>query len=166
MNLRDKTWEAVKLGAINGLLFGTLSELIFRSMFLYERYVQHQTPISPGLHIQEAPYPFNWWYLPALFLVLVTLASLVVHRYLTQFIKSAVWLWLIIGIVAVFGCGIYAVIMASWYQWRSEFDFLGMDYLAQAIKSDLKICLLFLPIALAFNLLFSKVLCFWKVKLR
>jgi len=165
MNLRDKTWEAVKLGAINGILFGTLSELIFRSMFLYEGHVQNQTPISPDLHILMAPYPFNWWYLPALFLALVTLSSFIVHQYLAQHIKSVIWLWQIVGIVAVAGFGLYALIMIGWYQWRSELDFLGIDSLAPAIKSDLGLCLLFLPIAVAFNILFSKVLRYWKVPL-
>ena len=161
----NKSWEAIRFGAINGVLFGTSLELTLRLIFLYERHVQNQTPISPDPHIQMAPYPFNWWYLPALFLALVTLASFIVHRYLAQHIKSAMWLWQIIGIVAVVGCGLYAVIMISWYQWRSEFDFLGLGSLAPAIKSDLGLCLLFLPIAVAFNLLFSKVLRYWKVPL-
>ena len=112
-----------------------------------------------------APYPFNWWHLPALFLTLATLASLSVHRCLAGHIKSAIWVWQIIGILAVAGCGLYAVIMVGWSRWRGGFGSLGVDYLAQAIKSDLKICLLFLPIALAFNLLFGRALGYWMVKL-
>jgi hypothetical protein len=153
------------LGAVNGILFGASLELISRSIFLYEGYVQAQTPTPPDLHIQMAPYPFNWWYLPTLFLALVALASFIAHRYLAGRVKSALWLWQAIGIMAVAECGLYAVIMIVWYQWRGGFGFLGMGYLAQAIKSDLKLCLVLLPLAVVFNLLFSKALRSWKVAL-
>jgi hypothetical protein len=164
MNLKQSCLERIKLGAINGILFGTLLELTFRSIFFYERHVQERMPISPGLNIDMAPYPFNWWYLPILFLILVTLASFLMHWYLSERIKSHLWLWQIIGFVAVLECCLYAAIL-NWYHWFRGFDFLGTEDLAQAMGSDLKICLLFLPVAILFNLLFAIGLHFRKVEL-
>ncbi|MCA1592530.1 MAG: hypothetical protein LC754_07750 [Acidobacteria bacterium] len=164
MSLKGSHKEWIILGAINGILFGMLLELIFRSIFLYEKYVQRQSPISPGLHIDMAPYPFSWWYLPVLFLVLVTLASLLVHRYLSSHIKSRIWLWQVIGFAAVLECCLYAAIL-SWYHWYRGFAFLGVADLVQAMESGLKTCLLFLPVALVFNLLFAVGLRFRKVEL-
>lgn len=164
MNLKQSCLERIKLGAINGILFGTLLELICRSIFFYERYVQERTPLSPGLNIDMAPYPFSWWYLPILFLVLVTMASFIVHRYLSARIKSHIWLWQVIGVVAVLECFLFAAIL-NWYHWYRGFAFLGTEDLAQAVGSELKLCLLFLPVAILFNLLFAIGLHFRKVEL-
>ena len=158
-------WRIIKLGAINGILFGTLLELTLRARYSYGMYVFNQTPLPPDMHIQIAPYPFKWWYLPLLSLVLVTLASFLVNRYLAKYLKSSIWLWQVIGFVAVLEACVYSAI-TIWYQWYySRFDFLGMDYLLHAIKSEQSICLRVLPVVLAFNLIFALMLRFRKARL-
>lgn len=151
--------SGVELGAISGMLFGILLESVLRSIYLYETHVQEQTLLPLDVHIQMMPYPSSWWYLPLFSLVLITLASFLVHRYFARHIKSSVWLWQVIGLVAVLEACLYSVIVI-WYQWyHSQFDFLGIDYLV-LIKGDLRIILRVLPVVLGFNLLFALALRF------
>ena len=166
MNLKSHNWNALELGAVCGLLFGILSEIIFRSIFLYEGYV-HPPIKSAEFSIDMAPYPFSWWYLPLLWLILVALASYFVHRYLARHIKSSIWLWQVVGIVAVLeGCSFSFILVV--YGWYSQFGHWEARVLWEGIIDstlrELKIGLFFLPFLLVFNLIFVMVLRRWRLQ--
>ena len=148
----------VELGAINGILLGSLFELALRSIYLLERYSQERTPLPPDVHIQMASYPFAWWYLPLLSLVLVTLASFLVRRYLARRVTSAFLLWQVIGVMAVLGLCAYVIIVV-WYRWYSSETILpAAEYLAHVLTTELGIVLRVTPFVLGFNLLFALAL--------
>jgi hypothetical protein len=148
----------VELGAINGLLLGSLFELVLRSIYLLEEYSQEWAPLPPDVHIQMASYPFAWWYLPFLSLVLVTLASFCVRRYWTRRVISSVFLWQVIGALAVLGLFAY-VVTVVWYKWYfSQPDLLATEYLAHVLRSELIPIVCAIPFVLGFNLFFALAL--------
>jgi H+/Cl- antiporter ClcA len=89
--------QALQLGAINGLAFGILAEFVIRLIHGRERLLLRESSSDSGVTIETMPYPLSWWYLPLLSLVLVTLASVFVHRYLAHYLKSQIWRWQAIG---------------------------------------------------------------------
>ena len=145
----------VELGAVNGVLLGSVFELALRSTYLLEKHLQERTPLPPDLHIQISPYPFAWWYLPFLSLVLVTLAGLSVRRYLAPNITSPFLLWQLIGGLAVLGLCAYAIIVIC-YNWYSTDTILSStEYLAHVLTAEMGIILRVAPFVLGFNLLFA-----------
>lgn len=157
--------KVIALGAINGILFGVSMETVLRSLFLYEKYLRGKEPLSPNLHISYLPYPFNWWFLPLLSFVFVTLATFIVHRYFAQYIKSSIWFWQVVGVVAVLGLVVYSI-PHSLYTWCfSIFDFSESYYSMEAIQQDLPILLIAFPSIALFNLLFALVLKWRKLNL-
>lgn len=149
--------RALELGALNGIIFGSLFEVTYRSLFLWETYRLKQTPAPEGLSIDLSPYPFRWWYLPVLSLVLVSLASLLVHRLLSRSIESTIWRWQIIGVVAVLGCFVYVCGMDG-LRWYAEFTYLGAGYLLDVVAGELRWLSFVLPLVLGYNLIFGAVL--------
>lgn len=160
MSLKVLYWNAIRLGAINGITFGVFFEITLRSIFLYESYIQKQTSISSDMHIHTTSYPFSWWFLPILSLVFITLASFLANQYLAHRIKSIFWLWQIIGFIAVLECYLYGAIMSCWEWYR--FDFVYVEDVMRAMYGNLITCLRVLPIVLVFNLLFAIALRFRK----
>ncbi len=157
--------KVVALGAINGILFGTLVETVLRSLFLYEKYLRDKRPVSSNIHFSYLPYPFSWWYLPLLSFVFVTFATFVVHRYFAQHIKSSIWFWQVVGFVAVSGLVVYSI-PHSLYNWCfSQFDFTKAYYSMEALQKDLLILLIAFPSIAIFNLLFALVLKWRKLNL-
>jgi hypothetical protein len=155
----------VELGALNGVLLGSLFELALRSIYIFE-HSRGQTLSDPGVHIQMASYPFAWWQLPFRSLVLVTLASLVARRYLARRATSSVFLWQVIGLLAVFGLCAYGVIL-GWYGWYVIGDSLPpTEYLAHVLMTEMSIILRVIPFVLGFNLLFAFALRPVKVQLQ
>ena len=150
--------KVIALGAINGILFGILMETVLRSLFLYEKYLRDKKPPLSNLNISYLPYPFNWWFLPLLSVVFVTLATFIVHRYFAQYIKSSIWFWQVVGIVAVLGLVVYSI-PYSLYNWCfSKFSFPESYYSIEAMQQDLPIFLVAFPSIAVFNLLFALVL--------
>ena len=147
------------LGSINGLLVGIFSEIVFRSVFLLEKnYLRPQAP-SGGFQIQYSPYPFNWWFLPIVLFVTVTLATIIVHYSLSRFTKSPIWFWQIVSIVTV--PIVLAIYLAIYVFYLWEFIISGiseLDSLITAIKGELPILLVIFLIIVVFNLLFALVL--------
>jgi len=155
--------NALELGAINGLIFGALLEIAWHSLYIYETYRDTQTPLPSDLHIQMAPYPFNWWTLLALFLITVSVASFLMHRYLSRFIKSSTLLWQIIGFVSILGCCVFSFI-AIWKQWRTREELSGLSFPMESFQSELRAFLTLLPLILVCNLIFVAVLRLRKVQ--
>ena len=145
----------VELGAINGLLLGSLFELALRSIYLLERHSQERTPLPPDVHIQTSPYPFAWWYPPLLSLVLVTLSSFLASRYLARRVTSPVLLWQVIGVLTMLGLCAYVIIGVG-YKWYSiEAVLPATEYLAHVLRTEMGIILCVSPFVLGFNLLFA-----------
>ncbi len=149
--------NSLELGALNGVIFGVLLEIAWHSLYLYEIYRTAQTPLPPDVHIQMAPYPFNWWTLPTLFLVTVSIASFLVHRYLSRHIKSSILLWQITGFVAIIACCLSSFVNI-WYLWRTHPDLAGISFPMESFQSDIKMFLVLLPLLLVFNIVFVAVL--------
>ncbi len=168
MSLRFPYWKAIELGSLCGLLFGLLSEAILHSLFFYDSYA-HPITSPDNLNIDLTPYPFNWWYLPLLWLVLVALASYFAHWCFAGYIKSSIWLWQIIGLTAVFvGCLASFIIGSySWYlrypDWETR---ILLEGIINSTWGEVQIFLFFLPFLLAFNLMFVTVLrrCKWQLQ--
>ena len=158
--------KVIALGAINGILFGTMLETVLRSLFLYEKYLRDKRP-SGGFSISYSPYPFSWWYLPLLSFVFVTLATFIVHRYFSQYIKFSIWFWQTVGVVALLECAVYLILRSLYYHYLyfSEYDFLPIESLITGIESDLFMLLIASPIIAAFNLLFALVLKWRRINL-
>ncbi len=164
--IRNKSHKlkVIALGAINGLVFGTLLETILRSLFLYEKFLRNKKP-SGNFSISYLPYPFNWWFLPLMFFVAATFATFIVHRYFARFTKSNIWFWQIVGVGAVFGCAVYLTLSIFRFWYFSEYDFPIVESLKEDLKSDLFSLLVVLPFVAAFNLLFALVLKWRKLNL-
>lgn len=149
--------KIVALGAINGIIFGTSLEIVLRSLFLYEKYLRDKKP-STGFQINYSPYPFSWWFLPFSPFVFVTLATFIVRRYFAQYIKSTIWFWQIVGVIAVFGFAVYSTLFNFYYcYFNEELDVMLIDSFMQTLQADLFMLLIAFPIVAAFNLLFALV---------
>ena len=53
----DKLYKVplVALGAINGILCGTVSEIVLRSLFLLDQYYRTREPLPQGMSISLMP---------------------------------------------------------------------------------------------------------------
>jgi hypothetical protein len=162
---RHRNLSVVELGAINGFVFGSLLELSLRAIYVYEAYMFAQTPLPTGLHICPTSYPFSWWFLPVFSFVLATLASYLTNRCFGQLIKSSFVLWQIVGFVAILGACLYSVVAVLYHWYFGEFNFLGIDYPADVIPTELIYVLRISPGVIFFNFLFARVLRLWKKRL-
>ncbi len=111
----------IALGAINGILFGVLLEIVLRSAFLVETYLRTRKPAPVGVTICYFGY---WWYLPLLSFVTVTSATFIVHHFAAKYIKSTIWFWQILSVVIVLVFATFTIIYAfyNWYLESFEFE--------------------------------------------
>jgi len=106
--------------------------------------------------IDRAPYPFSWWYLPLLSALLVTVASVIVHRYLVPRLNLQISRWPAIGALAVFE--LYLITLAiDW--WNASHSISREDYWQLAYSTKLFPWVLLFPSVIIFNLLFG-----WLIK--
>src|SRR5215204_2289687 len=145
----------IALGAINGILCGTVSEIVLRSLFLLERYFQSREPLPQGISISLMPYPFNWYALPLLFFVLGTIAVFIAHCCLARRIKSSVWYWQTVSVVSILLGVAYTTIGTFYYWFNSSRYPAGLEFVVNSIKFDLLLFLSIYLIIAAFNLLFA-----------
>jgi len=148
----------VVLGAINGTLFGVLSEVILRIGFHIETYLRSREPLSSDVSICYFGYPFSWWYLPLLSFIAITSATFVVHHFAAIYVKSIIWFWQTVGIMTVLIFVLFSAIYA-FYNWYLEgFEFNELYSLILAVKSDFFFLFAAFPIIAIFNLLFALIL--------
>lgn len=148
----------ITLGAINGILLGVFLEILFRSLFLLEVYLRPSDPSPRTITIPDPHYPFNWWYLPLLFFIAVTLATFVVDRFASGYLKSLIWFWQAVGVATSPVLALFSIIIAFYYWYLQSFDFTKLYSVKIAIKQDFLLSFLALPIIAAFNLLFALIL--------
>jgi 4-amino-4-deoxy-L-arabinose transferase-like glycosyltransferase len=158
MNKVTGGWKVLELGARNGIMFGALFEVTYRTIYQWNNsQPERLIPGEPRLIIDLAPYPFRWWYLPLLSTVSVPLASLLVHRLLSRRTKSTILLWQLIGLVALLGVAIYGCsnIVYGLYM----HSHLEMDYFFWEAGLGLRLLLFpVLPLVMAYNLIFAVAL--------
>ena len=143
------------MGAFNGLALGVTAELVMRALYQYELSDAERTPADSQIVIDTIPYPFSWWYLPVLSFALVTIASVIAHRFLRPHVKSQIFLWPAIGALAVLE--LYLITAAiDW--WNATNSPLQADYWQFAHSNKLFPWLLLVPGILVFNLLFGWLL--------
>jgi hypothetical protein len=146
------------LGAINGILFGILSEVIWRIGFHIETYLRSREPLSSDFSICHLGYPFSWWYLPLLSFITVTSATFLVHHFAAIYVKSIIWFWQTVGIMTVLIFVLFSA-MYAFYNWYLEgFEFNQLYSLILGVKSDFFFVFAAFPIIAIFNLLFALIL--------
>jgi hypothetical protein len=89
-------WRACLLGAIDGLLFGIVAEVINSTYITYK--IENAWRTDPLLDLVDMHDPS---FLPIVFTVLFAAVSWLLHHYWHKHPKSLFWLWQIIGLVAV-----------------------------------------------------------------
>jgi hypothetical protein len=145
-------WHACKLGALNAILFGIITDLVLRMVYNYERTSLISLRTEVNLNIDLSPYPFQWWYLPLMSVALIIPATILVYRYLLSHLNSYLWLWQAVGIAAVFECYLLTLTM-DW--WNAHFSEMGADYWAVAYSIKPVPWIFILPAVSVFNLLFA-----------
>jgi len=155
MSAKKNRFDGWQLGAINGLALGVVAELLMRTIYAYER-SRGGPAAGSEIIIDRMPYPFSWWYLPLLSLVLVTVASVIVHRYLLPHLRSQISRWPAIGALAIFE--LYLITLAlDW--WNASHSISREDYWQFAYSTKLFPWVLLIPGVIIFNLLFG-----WLIK--
>jgi hypothetical protein len=139
------------LGWINGLGFGVLAELAMRLLFAYDEVVAQRT-LDPNTRILMSPYPWAWWYLPLLSLVLTSIATLLVYAFWRSHIKSVTWRWQLVGFLAVLE--LYVLTLAR-DLWNANFSELKSYYWQFAYSIKLLPWIILIPTLLAYNFLFG-----------
>jgi hypothetical protein len=145
----------IALGAINGILFGVVLEVVLRSMFLVATYLRSSQSPSVGITICHLGYPFRWWYFPLLSFITVTSATFIVHHFAAKYIKSTIWFWQIVSVVTIFVFATFEIIYAFYNWYLESFEFEELYSLMFGLKSKLIIAY---PIIAIFNLLFALLL--------
>lgn len=149
MNGRQRRLPGWQIGALNGLVLGVLAEILLRAIYYYEG-VRAGPVRTPEIIVDRIPYPFNWWYLPVLSLILVTVASVIGHRYLFPRLKPRVLRWPVIGLVAVAELYLFTLALDWWNAAHS-----AVPYWDYASSTNLFPWVLLIPAVILFNLLFG-----------
>lgn len=148
----------IALGAINGILFGVLSDITWRLGFFVETYLRSRPPPPVGITICYSGYPFRWWYLPLLSFIAVTSATFIVHHCAAKYIKSSIWFWQIVGVVIVFAFATFSIIYVLYYGEFTEFGLTELYSVMSDVKRDFFVLFIAYPIIVIFNLLFALIL--------
>ncbi|MCU1289141.1 MAG: hypothetical protein JWN60_1370 [Acidobacteria bacterium] len=148
----------ITLGAINGILLGVFLEILSRSIFLFEVYLRSSSPSPSTITIPEPRYPLNWWYLPLLFFIAVTLATFVVHRFASRYIKSLIWFWQAVGVITSPILALFSIFFTFYYWYLHSFQFTLLYFVKLEIKEGFLVSFIAFPIIAIFNLLFALIL--------
>lgn len=130
-----------KLGAIYGLIFGILTEILLRLVYIYQNQMLERVSLPSDTHIQMASYPFHWWYFPLLSFILLLPVSILVHNYLGLYTKSPVWFWPMTGLI---GALVFYLSTLIYDSLNARFSVMGSDYwqFAWSMKLEIWLCLL------------------------
>jgi hypothetical protein len=142
-------FRELRLGAINGLGFGVLAELSARGIFTFQRnLVEQQHPLGPDWHILRNPYPWEWWYLPLLFLALTSIATVLI--YARSKIKSVTWRWQLIGFLALIELYVGTLAWDLWNASRVKYNYWEFAY-----STTLLPWITLIPALIVYNFLFG-----------
>jgi hypothetical protein len=111
MNILMSQCRASTLGAINGLLLGSMAEL---SRQVYNGQRELERLAANGGSIIDVSDPIKDMPIVVLVssVVFFTIASLLVHRYLANRLKTPILIWQIVGVVAVIGACLMTLVIA------------------------------------------------------
>lgn len=141
------------IGAVNGLILGTLVEIALRLLYSLDGYLQDQTPLPYGMSISYAPYPFRWWWFPLIGVIMFAPAATV-----TQ--------WLFFGHTTryqgavIAGCiviGEFYLFNLVWDLWLVMTSDMGTDYWRYALSNKPRLWVVLIPFVLMFSLLSETV---------
>lgn len=174
MNWRKiKNLSFVKQGALNGFVLGSLIQLPFFALFIYEEataYLKNKfSPVqiqeSSGVHIcvgQMIDYT-PLWFISLVTCLIVALACFIVQKSISRRIESSIVLWQAVGLISFIFSFIYSTIYSFIEIFFDECypityescQTVGLITRLQPNWSDLPPLLLVLAIFLFFNLLFA-----------
>ncbi len=94
-------WRVCLLGAINGVLFGAIIELLREWYFAYEWRLMVKEFEQFGDDPPLTGDPLHWWAIPVLSTVAFAISSFLIHKFGANYLKFPLLLWQVIGVMAV-----------------------------------------------------------------
>lgn len=143
-----------KFGAIYGLVFGTLTEILLRLVYVYQNHMLESAPLPVDTHILMASYPFPWWYFPLLSFIVCLPVSVLVHYYLGLYIKSSIRFWLVTGLVGTF---VFYLLTLGYDLLYARLSAIGSGYWQFAWSTKFEIWLYLLPSILIYSFFYGAV---------
>ena len=106
--------DLVKLGAINGLIFGSIILSIFLSFCLYLGYLEYLESLNSSstnfnsVRLLKCS-SYDLWFFPLLTLTLVATASLFIKQFVPQLTKFSIFIWQVVGLITSFELYVFGV---------------------------------------------------------
>ena len=110
--------RATGLGAVNGFIFGSFSEIAYQIRFRFTLRELDRIAVEGG-PIIDVMYPWHWWTLPFFFMLVFAIVSPFMHWLRSKRALSRMRLWQGIGLMSVV---LSLPILVYYYYWSGFFS--------------------------------------------